>query len=83
MSHFRSFSMTILLLLVTISPFAFAVDNQPNEVGPQEHELESEWNVIEHESVIASSLKPSSGIIHLEAGSFDPLTLSTHSSHHL
>ena len=72
MSHFRSFSMTILLLLVTISPFAFAVDNQPNEVGPQEHELESEWNVIEHESVIASSLKPSSGIIHLEAGSFDP-----------
>ena len=51
MSHFRSFSMTILLLLVTISPFAFAVDNKPNEVGPQEHELESEWNVIEHERI--------------------------------
>ena len=72
MSHFRSFSMTILLLLVTISPFAFAVDNQPNEVGPQEIELESEWNLIEYESIIASSLKSSSGIIHLEAGSFDP-----------
>ena len=64
--------MTILLLLVTISPFAFAVDNQPNEVGPQELELESEWNLIEYESIIASSLKSSSGIIHLEAGSFDP-----------
>ena len=72
MSHFRSFLMSILLLLVTISPFAFALDNHPNEVDAQEHEFESEWNDIEHESIIASSIKPSSGIIHLEAGSFDP-----------
>ena len=84
MSHFRSFSMTILLLLVTISPFAFAVDNQPNEVGPQEHELESEWNVIEHESVIASSLKPSSReLFTWRRVRSTPLTLSIHSSHPL
>ena len=73
MSHIRSFSMTFLLLLVTISPFAFAVENQPEEVEIENRHFESDWDVIDYETITASSLKPSSGLIHLEAGSFDPI----------
>lgn len=73
MSSLHCYSLTALLLLVLVSPVVFATpDDSESSIGEEVYE-EPNFFSAEHVSMIASTLNPSTGLIHLESGSFDPL----------
>ena len=73
MSRLHCYSLTTLLLLVLVSPVVFATPDDSESRIVEEVYDEPNFFTAEPVSMIASTLNPSTGIIHLESGSFDPL----------